>query len=99
MILSSVHSRKRERGQVELMCLFFVVFKVLDELSLSLVCMSLICICTRPLSCVFYSFYSSTSGLGAAPAPIIPDQRLGEENKGHQMLMKMGKDSYSSILF
>ncbi|XP_041086582.1 calcium homeostasis endoplasmic reticulum protein-like isoform X1 [Polyodon spathula] len=32
----------------------------------------------------------STSGLGAAPATLIPDQRLGEENKGHQMLMKMG---------
>uniref|UniRef100_A0AAY4DDH8 Calcium homeostasis endoplasmic reticulum protein n=1 Tax=Denticeps clupeoides TaxID=299321 RepID=A0AAY4DDH8_9TELE len=31
---------------------------------------------------------SSTSGLGSSNLP--PDIRLGEENKGHQMLMKMG---------
>ncbi|XP_036376893.1 calcium homeostasis endoplasmic reticulum protein isoform X2 [Megalops cyprinoides] len=32
----------------------------------------------------------STSGLGAAASTLPPDLRLGEENKGHQMLMKMG---------
>uniref|UniRef100_A0A8B9RMG6 Calcium homeostasis endoplasmic reticulum protein n=1 Tax=Astyanax mexicanus TaxID=7994 RepID=A0A8B9RMG6_ASTMX len=32
----------------------------------------------------------STSGLGSGPSPLPPDLRLGEENKGHQMLMKMG---------
>lgn len=33
---------------------------------------------------------SSTSGLGTGSA-LPADLRLGEENKGHQMLMKMGK--------
>uniref|UniRef100_A0A4W3K0L2 Calcium homeostasis endoplasmic reticulum protein n=1 Tax=Callorhinchus milii TaxID=7868 RepID=A0A4W3K0L2_CALMI len=33
---------------------------------------------------------SSTTGLGAGSATLTPDQRLGEENKGHQLLMKMG---------
>uniref|UniRef100_A0A8C2GXR8 Calcium homeostasis endoplasmic reticulum protein n=1 Tax=Cyprinus carpio TaxID=7962 RepID=A0A8C2GXR8_CYPCA len=33
---------------------------------------------------------SSTSGLGSGPAALPVDLRLGEENKGHQMLMKMG---------
>uniref|UniRef100_A0A4W5RJA8 Calcium homeostasis endoplasmic reticulum protein n=1 Tax=Hucho hucho TaxID=62062 RepID=A0A4W5RJA8_9TELE len=32
----------------------------------------------------------TTSGLGAAPSVLPPDSRLGEENKGHQLLMKMG---------
>ncbi|KAM3876209.1 calcium homeostasis endoplasmic reticulum protein [Diretmus argenteus] len=32
----------------------------------------------------------STSGLGAGPPKLPPDARLGEENKGHQLLMKMG---------
>ncbi|KAF7703049.1 calcium homeostasis endoplasmic reticulum protein isoform X1 [Silurus meridionalis] len=32
----------------------------------------------------------STSGLGSAPPAPPIDYRLGEENKGHQMLMKMG---------
>lgn len=35
--------------------------------------------------------YSTTSVLGAAPSKLPPDSRLGEENKGHQLLMKMGK--------
>lgn len=39
----------------------------------------------------------STSGLGAGP-PVQPtDQKLGEENKGHQMLMKMGECSSNSL--
>ncbi|XP_037674064.1 calcium homeostasis endoplasmic reticulum protein isoform X2 [Choloepus didactylus] len=33
----------------------------------------------------------SSAGLGSNSAPPIPDSRLGEENKGHQMLVKMGK--------
>ncbi|XP_062868861.1 calcium homeostasis endoplasmic reticulum protein isoform X2 [Trichomycterus rosablanca] len=32
----------------------------------------------------------ATSGLGSGPSAPVVDQRLGEENKGHQMLMKMG---------
>ncbi|KAF4097321.1 calcium homeostasis endoplasmic reticulum protein-like isoform X2 [Onychostoma macrolepis] len=32
----------------------------------------------------------STSGLGSGPAALPAELRLGEENKGHQMLMKMG---------
>ncbi|MXQ93477.1 hypothetical protein E5288_WYG021178 [Bos mutus] len=32
----------------------------------------------------------SSAGLGSNSAPPIPDSRLGEENKGHQMLVKMG---------
>ncbi|KAM6962762.1 calcium homeostasis endoplasmic reticulum protein [Aplochiton taeniatus] len=32
----------------------------------------------------------TTSGLGSAPSNLPPDLRLGEENKGHQLLMKMG---------
>uniref|UniRef100_A0A673WGN1 Calcium homeostasis endoplasmic reticulum protein n=1 Tax=Salmo trutta TaxID=8032 RepID=A0A673WGN1_SALTR len=32
----------------------------------------------------------ATSGLGTAPSVLPPDSRLGEENKGHQLLMKMG---------
>ncbi|XP_055975744.1 calcium homeostasis endoplasmic reticulum protein isoform X2 [Sorex fumeus] len=32
----------------------------------------------------------SAAGLGSNSAPPIPDSRLGEENKGHQMLVKMG---------
>lgn len=35
--------------------------------------------------------FSSSAGLGSNSAPPIPDSRLGEENKGHQMLVKMGK--------
>ena len=39
----------------------------------------------------FSSFLnSSTSGLGTGSSVPV-DSRLGEENKGHQMLMKMGK--------
>lgn len=34
---------------------------------------------------------SSAAGLGSNSAPPIPDSRLGEENKGHQMLVKMGE--------
>uniref|UniRef100_A0A452EIL3 Calcium homeostasis endoplasmic reticulum protein n=1 Tax=Capra hircus TaxID=9925 RepID=A0A452EIL3_CAPHI len=34
--------------------------------------------------------FSSSAGLGSNSAPPIPDSRLGEENKGHQMLVKMG---------
>uniref|UniRef100_A0AAY5EMN8 Calcium homeostasis endoplasmic reticulum protein n=1 Tax=Electrophorus electricus TaxID=8005 RepID=A0AAY5EMN8_ELEEL len=41
--------------------------------------------CSRGHKVVF--LYSSTSGLGSGS---ITDHRLGEENKGHQMLMKMG---------
>ncbi|KAL0161631.1 hypothetical protein M9458_045356 [Cirrhinus mrigala] len=37
-----------------------------------------------------WSLHSSTSGLGSGPAALPVDLRLGEENKGHQMLMKMG---------
>uniref|UniRef100_A0A668AGX3 Calcium homeostasis endoplasmic reticulum protein n=1 Tax=Myripristis murdjan TaxID=586833 RepID=A0A668AGX3_9TELE len=37
-----------------------------------------------------YSRSSSTSGLGTGPPKPLPDTRLGEENKGHQLLMKMG---------
>lgn len=37
--------------------------------------------------------FSSSAGLGSNSAPPIPDSRLGEENKGHQMLVKMGKIS------
>ncbi|XP_075997724.1 calcium homeostasis endoplasmic reticulum protein [Genypterus blacodes] len=33
---------------------------------------------------------SSTSVLGAPPSKLTGDNRLGEENKGHQLLMKMG---------
>uniref|UniRef100_A0A4W5N6V2 Calcium homeostasis endoplasmic reticulum protein n=1 Tax=Hucho hucho TaxID=62062 RepID=A0A4W5N6V2_9TELE len=36
------------------------------------------------------SRYTTNSGLGAAPSILPPDSRLGEENKGHQLLMKMG---------
>ncbi|KAL1766639.1 calcium homeostasis endoplasmic reticulum protein isoform X2 [Sigmodon hispidus] len=32
----------------------------------------------------------SAAGLGSNSAPPIPDSRQGEENKGHQMLVKMG---------
>ncbi|XP_018095302.1 calcium homeostasis endoplasmic reticulum protein S homeolog isoform X1 [Xenopus laevis] len=32
----------------------------------------------------------SSSGLGSGPAGPVPNVRLGEENKGHQMLVKMG---------
>ncbi|KAJ8374644.1 hypothetical protein SKAU_G00052240 [Synaphobranchus kaupii] len=32
----------------------------------------------------------STSGLGSAASSLPPELRLGETNKGHQMLMKMG---------
>ncbi|XP_034972880.2 calcium homeostasis endoplasmic reticulum protein [Zootoca vivipara] len=32
----------------------------------------------------------SSAGLGSSSGPPIPDSRLGEENKGHQMLVKMG---------
>uniref|UniRef100_A0A8C0GQW9 Calcium homeostasis endoplasmic reticulum protein n=1 Tax=Chelonoidis abingdonii TaxID=106734 RepID=A0A8C0GQW9_CHEAB len=32
----------------------------------------------------------SAAGLGSNSGPPIPDSRLGEENKGHQMLVKMG---------
>lgn len=34
--------------------------------------------------------YRSTSVLGAPPSKLSADNRLGEENKGHQLLMKMG---------
>lgn len=34
---------------------------------------------------------SSASVLGAPPSKVPADSRLGEENKGHQLLMKMGK--------
>ncbi|ELW67089.1 Calcium homeostasis endoplasmic reticulum protein, partial [Tupaia chinensis] len=34
--------------------------------------------------------FSSSAGLGSNSAPPVPDSRLGEENKGHQMLVKMG---------
>ena len=34
--------------------------------------------------------YRSTSVLGAPPSKLSADTRLGEENKGHQLLMKMG---------
>ncbi|KAL7992848.1 hypothetical protein Chor_017104 [Crotalus horridus] len=33
---------------------------------------------------------SSAAGLGSSSGPPIPESRLGEENKGHQMLVKMG---------
>ncbi|OXB73100.1 UNVERIFIED_CONTAM: hypothetical protein H355_012025 [Colinus virginianus] len=32
----------------------------------------------------------SSAGLGSSSGPPIPESRLGEENKGHQMLVKMG---------
>ncbi|XP_070604382.1 calcium homeostasis endoplasmic reticulum protein isoform X1 [Erythrolamprus reginae] len=32
----------------------------------------------------------SAAGLGSSSGPPIPESRLGEENKGHQMLVKMG---------
>ncbi|XP_058148619.1 calcium homeostasis endoplasmic reticulum protein [Dasypus novemcinctus] len=32
----------------------------------------------------------AAAGLGSNSAPPVPDSRLGEENKGHQMLVKMG---------
>ncbi|MEE6487833.1 hypothetical protein FKM82_015058 [Ascaphus truei] len=32
----------------------------------------------------------SSSGLGSGSGPPVPNVRLGEENKGHQMLVKMG---------
>ncbi|XP_078279712.1 calcium homeostasis endoplasmic reticulum protein isoform X5 [Rhinoraja longicauda] len=32
----------------------------------------------------------ATTGLGSDSASLTPDYRLGEENKGHQLLMKMG---------
>lgn len=40
--------------------------------------------------------HRSTSGLGAGPPALPTDQRLGEENKGHQLLMKMGECSSSA---
>lgn len=42
---------------------------------------------------VFVHTHRSTSGLGSGPPAQPTDQRLGEENKGHQMLMKMGERS------
>uniref|UniRef100_A0A4W6BXM8 Calcium homeostasis endoplasmic reticulum protein n=1 Tax=Lates calcarifer TaxID=8187 RepID=A0A4W6BXM8_LATCA len=36
------------------------------------------------------ALYSSTSVLGGPPSKLSADTRLGEENKGHQLLMKMG---------
>uniref|UniRef100_A0A8D2LZH0 G-patch domain-containing protein n=1 Tax=Varanus komodoensis TaxID=61221 RepID=A0A8D2LZH0_VARKO len=33
---------------------------------------------------------SSAAGLGSSSGPPPPDSRLGEENRGHQMLVKMG---------
>ncbi|KAJ7308257.1 hypothetical protein JRQ81_008783 [Phrynocephalus forsythii] len=32
----------------------------------------------------------SAAGLGSSSGPPVPESRLGEENKGHQMLVKMG---------
>uniref|UniRef100_A0A8K9UF15 Calcium homeostasis endoplasmic reticulum protein n=1 Tax=Oncorhynchus mykiss TaxID=8022 RepID=A0A8K9UF15_ONCMY len=40
--------------------------------------------------CIGCDLHRATSGLGAAPSVLPPDSRLGEENKGHQLLMKMG---------
>ena len=39
---------------------------------------------TSPAHC------SSTAGLGTPSSKLPTDTRLGEENKGHQLLMKMG---------
>uniref|UniRef100_A0A665THR8 Calcium homeostasis endoplasmic reticulum protein n=1 Tax=Echeneis naucrates TaxID=173247 RepID=A0A665THR8_ECHNA len=38
----------------------------------------------------FAALYSTVSVLGGPPSKPAPDTRLGEENKGHQLLMKMG---------
>lgn len=43
----------------------------------------------RFLRCSY--FVSSSAGLGSSSGPPVPESRLGEENKGHQMLVKMGK--------
>lgn len=48
------------------------------------------------LICSFSSF-SSSAGLGSSSGPPIPESRLGEENKGHQMLVKMGKTLFWSL--
>lgn len=48
------------------------------------------------LICSFY-FLSSSAGLGSSSGPPIPESRLGEENKGHQMLVKMGKMLFWSL--
>lgn len=42
---------------------------------------------------------SSAAGLGSSSGPPIPESRLGEENKGHQMLVKMGKLCFESKEF
>lgn len=36
------------------------------------------------------SLYSPMPVLGAPPSKLSAENRLGEENKGHQLLMKMG---------
>lgn len=43
---------------------------------------------SRVLTCSL-ALCSSTSALAAPPSK-LSDTRLGEENKGHQLLMKMG---------
>uniref|UniRef100_A0AAX7T655 Calcium homeostasis endoplasmic reticulum protein n=1 Tax=Astatotilapia calliptera TaxID=8154 RepID=A0AAX7T655_ASTCA len=55
----------------------------------------IICFAKKPLSCSVMmnfsrAFCSSTAVLGTTSSKLPADTRLGEENKGHQLLMKMG---------
>uniref|UniRef100_A0A3P9CP27 Calcium homeostasis endoplasmic reticulum protein n=1 Tax=Maylandia zebra TaxID=106582 RepID=A0A3P9CP27_9CICH len=55
----------------------------------------IICFAKKPLSCSVMmnfsrAFCSSTAVLGTTSSKLPVDTRLGEENKGHQLLMKMG---------
>uniref|UniRef100_A0AAR2LD03 Calcium homeostasis endoplasmic reticulum protein n=1 Tax=Pygocentrus nattereri TaxID=42514 RepID=A0AAR2LD03_PYGNA len=55
-------------------------------------CTTAICASARLRRAKGYKLFvcSSTSGLGSGPSALPAEVRLGEENKGHQMLMKMG---------
>uniref|UniRef100_A0AAQ5XBX7 Calcium homeostasis endoplasmic reticulum protein n=1 Tax=Amphiprion ocellaris TaxID=80972 RepID=A0AAQ5XBX7_AMPOC len=73
---SHSHSRSRSRSYSRSRCANRYFSKIL--------CFTVVWVSTSPVS------YSSTAVLGTPSSKLVTDTRLGEENKGHQLLMKMG---------